>query len=472
MPILSATERIGTLIDEKYAVARILAEGGMGVVFEATHTWTGRRVALKLLKPDFVDPKRNARLQVEARAAAALNHPNVVQVLDMGLTDDGVSYLVMELLEGRSLADELAARGALPEAEALSIVLPLLGAIAVTHARGIVHRDLKPANVFLCVDAAGRQVPTLLDFGIAKLIEQTGVTKSGAVLGTPHYLSPEQAEGQAEIGPSADIWAFGVMLYQCLTGTLPFGTGSASSVLARVLNGVPVPLRTHAPHVGSGLAAAIERALARDPQARYTGAASFARALLLTARADGIALPHDPEPLGLPEWKAWLRDSADDAAATLEDFALPHAGQVQRKPTRGRAWVTLLVAAALVTASAYALTRRVGMASGPASMAPRTPPSAADLRPPPAAAARVSEAAVQVSAPAPASPPQAASAPTDMHSPTMLAPTATSTSTAGVPKRAHRLVARQEPAKPMVTPEAAQETPPTQRKRKKLMLSW
>jgi serine/threonine-protein kinase len=453
MPILSATERIGTLIDEKYAVARMLAEGGMGVVFEATHTWTGRRVALKLLKPDFVDPKRNARLLVEARSAAALNHPNVVQVLDMGLTDDGVCYLVMELLEGRSLADELAARGALPEAEALSLVLPLLGAIAVTHAGGIVHRDLKPANVFLRVDAAGRRVPTLLDFGIAKIIEQTGMTKSGTVLGTPHYLSPEQAEGQADIGPAADIWALGVMLYECLTGTLPFGTGLASSVLARVLTDVPVPLRTHAPQVGSALAAAVERALRRDPRARYADAASFARALLLTARTDGIALPNDPEPLGLPEWTDWLRDSSGGADATLEQLAPPHATHLRQKPTRGRAWVTLVIVTALCTATAYALTRRVATASRPAST-------------PSVATARISESAAQTPAPVLTGPQQATPAPADVQTPSALA--AAATSTAPVPKRVHRAARRQKPAKPPPT----LETTPAQPEPKKLMLSW
>jgi serine/threonine-protein kinase len=461
MPILSATERIGTLIDEKYAVVRMLAEGGMGVVFEATHTWTGRRVALKLLKPDFVDPKRNSRFLVEARAAAALDHPNVVQVLDMGSTDDGVSYLVMELLEGRPLADELAERGALPVAETLSLMLPLLGAIAVTHARGIVHRDLKPANVFLNIDGAGRRVPTLLDFGIAKIIEQTGVTKTGAVLGTPHYLSPEQAEGQADIGPAADIWAFGVILYECLTGTLPFGTGSASSVLARVLTDVPVPLRTHAPHVGSALAAAVERALHRDPRGRYKDAATFAQALLLTARADGIELPDDPEPLGLPEWTEWLRDGSARFDVTLEEFAPPPATHVQRKPKRVPAWVALMVVAALGMVTAYALTRHVEEPSRHAS----TPARSAELRPS-APPVRVPEFAAQAPAAAPASPPPAAPALADALTPSALALAAASTT--AIPKRAHRAAIHQKPPKPPVT----QEPTPAAPEQQKLMLSW
>jgi serine/threonine protein kinase len=346
MPVFTATERVGSVIDEKYAVQRVIAQGGMGVVFEATHTWTGRRVALKLIKPDLVEPTRNARLLVEARAATALSHPNVVQVLDMGQTEDGVSYLVMELLEGSTLKQELLARGTLPPAEALAIVLPLLGAIAVAHDRGIVHRDIKPANILLSRDSAGRRVPKLLDFGIAKVIEDTGVTHSGAVLGTTHYLSPEQAEGTDDVGPASDIWALGVVLYECLCGKLPFPGEHAASVLQRILNEPVPPLRTHAPQIGSALAQAVERALHSELRLRYDGARSFARALLVTARECGVELPEAPDPTGLPEWSAWLsgpnpgKDSTIDAgrARASTPVAMPSVARAARIPNPVAAW--------------------------------------------------------------------------------------------------------------------------------------
>jgi serine/threonine protein kinase len=157
MPILTVAERIGTEIEGKYKVEALLGQGGMGVVFAARHLWTERRVAIKLLRPELsaLTLLESTRLIQEARTTTRLEHPHVVQVLDMGRTDDGVPYLVMERLEGVTLKQELEARGRLSAHEALQLLLPLMGAMALAHDQGIIHRDLKPANIFLCRNAAG-----------------------------------------------------------------------------------------------------------------------------------------------------------------------------------------------------------------------------------------------------------------------------------------------------------------------------
>jgi serine/threonine protein kinase len=420
MPVLTAAERLGTSIDGTYEVESILAHGGMGVVFAATHRWTGRRVAVKLLKPDLVEPARNARLVQEARATASLSHPNVVQVLDMGLTEDGVSYLVMELLEGCTLKDELAARGTLSPERALALLLPAMGAMAVAHDRGIVHRDLKPANIFLCNDPSGRSTTKVLDFGIAKVIEDTGMTRSGAVLGTPQYLSPEQAEGAADVGPSADVWAFGVMLCECLSGRVPFAGTHAAAIMQRVVDQAAPSLRSLAPQLPVKLSAAVDRALRRDPEARYPDLRSFARALALTARADGIALPLDADPIGLPEWRRWCTagsDASDDAVTATDAGARPRAA-ASRRAVRGIAWsVALLVCAALGYAwirHAGTQTENVAAPSRPASAQPTTAPPQ-----PAAAATAVPEPAQHEDAPAP---PEAASQPGGSAAPSNAAP--------------------------------------------------
>jgi serine/threonine-protein kinase len=374
MPVLTAAERLGRTIDGTYRVESILAHGGMAIVFCATHLWTGRRVALKLLKPDLVEPARNARLVQEARAAAAVSHPNVVQVLDMGLTEDGVSYLVMELLEGRTLKDELRARGALDPAQTLAILLPLLGAMAVAHDRGIVHRDLKPANIFLCADASGRLLPKVLDFGIAKVIEESGITRTGVVLGTPSYLSPEQAAGEPDVGPAADVWAFGVIAFECLSGQLPFTAARSDAVMQRIVNEDAPPLGPLVPGLGSAFAAAIDRALRRDRRARYPDARSFARALALTAQTDGIALPSDPDPLGLPEWSAWRSTGAGEWTSTGQLAATPH--EPGRKRRRPRASLLLAALAALgVGFAAYAARELWSGDEHEASAAPELAPA-------------------------------------------------------------------------------------------------
>lgn len=294
--------RIGTRLDGKYELLRVCGRGGMGVLFEGEHVWTGRRVAVKLLHQQGPtgDGESLSRFLQEARTAAALRHPNVVDILDMG-SDGGSPFLVMELLEGESLEALLARSGKLPPAECLALLLPVLGAVATAHDVGIVHRDLKPANIFLSRDAAGAIVPKLVDFGIARGAD-SGQERGlqDLVLGTPAYMSPEQARGES-VGPEADVWALGVVFYRCLSGVLPFGGDTSAAVLANVLLGRPKALTLIDEALPARLCAAVERAMSLDPRDRYENTRSLARALVVTAAASGIDTKIAGEVIGLSE---------------------------------------------------------------------------------------------------------------------------------------------------------------------------
>jgi len=283
MPIPTDEERLGTRLAGRYDLRAILGRGGMGVVYDAEHVYTRRRVAVKLLKPAMsADPKRTKRMLREARAAAKLAHEGVVDVLDMG-EDEGTMYLVLEHLEGRDLEAELDARGRLPVGEVLALAEVVLGALAKAHASGILHRDVKPSNVFLAM-RDGRRVPTLLDFGLAKARDAEKVTTTGTVLGTPHYMAPEAAAADEELGPAADVWSTAVMLYECLGGRRPFEGPTPSAVLMNVL-------RKEAPRLkldeAPAVAAVVMRGLSKGT-ARIRDAVELREALRDAAREDGV----------------------------------------------------------------------------------------------------------------------------------------------------------------------------------------
>jgi serine/threonine-protein kinase len=293
MPLVLPQERIGTVLADKYRLDRILGRGGMGVVMAGVHTWTDRPVAVKLLAPELTeDGEVVSRFLREARTAAKLKHPNVVDVLDMGTSSDGAVFMVLELLEGESLFELLEREKQLAPARALSLLLPVIDALAFAHDQEIVHRDVKPENVFLSVDARGRVVPKLLDFGIAKVrdADRTRATQTGTVIGTPYYMSPEQARGAKDLGPASDVWAAGVVLYECLSGALPFEAETATAVLAAILTTDPRPLAQRIPDAPPTLVRVIDRALARDVDDRFGSARVFLQALVDAAQKDAIAL--------------------------------------------------------------------------------------------------------------------------------------------------------------------------------------
>lgn len=320
MAILTPDERVGAVLADRYEIQAVLAQGGMGVLFSARHVVTGRVFAVKLLKPrDLAGGVDSERFLLEVRATSALRHPNVVDIFDTGKTDDGAPFMVMELLAGRPLSDELADAGAVAPEVALEYVLPLMGALAVLHDNGFVHRDIKPSNVFLSRDLSGNLVPKLLDFGVAKAVTgDTNLTASGLLIGTPAYMSPEQVRAD-RVGPPSDVWATGALLFRCLSGRLPF-EGESMVTLVKIASETPPRLCSVARNVTPALGAAIDRALMRNLELRYSDMRQFARALLGAALSDGIRIPTAPDPMGLSQWATWLEH---DRLATMPGTPSP-----------------------------------------------------------------------------------------------------------------------------------------------------
>jgi len=260
----------GLVLDGRYRLERRIGEGGMGVVWAAHDVTTGSECALKLIKESASDPDARRRFVLEGRAASAVRHPNVVQVREVLELDDGAPVIVMELLDGESLRDLLAREGRIALGPLLDILVPVISAAGAAHALGVVHRDLKPENIFLSRTADGERVVKVLDFGIAKLTaldgeaaRSTGVT-TGAVLGTPAYMAPEQVFGERDIDHRADSWALGIVLYQCLTGVLPSQGDHVGQVLKNVLSRPFEPLDQLVDGVPRELAELVARMLTRD----------------------------------------------------------------------------------------------------------------------------------------------------------------------------------------------------------------
>jgi len=276
---------IGTTVDRRYLLKREIARGGAGAVFEAEHLYTKRSVALKLLLPEqrsAAEPR--ARLLREALALTAARHPGVVAALDAGETEDGTPYLVLELLEGRSLEGILAVRRRISAAEVAWVGASVCDALAAAHARGIIHRDIKPSNVFVARDEQGREVVKVFDFGVARVpSEKTKLTQDGALLGTPEYMAPEQLLAR-DVDGRTDLYAVGVTLYECLAGVVPF-EGNFGEVLLKASTEPVPPLRQKVPELTPEFAAVIERALAREPDARFADVAALAQALRKAAPA-------------------------------------------------------------------------------------------------------------------------------------------------------------------------------------------
>jgi serine/threonine-protein kinase len=287
---MSATPQLptpGTVVDDKYEIEALIGQGGMAAVYRARHRFSHRTVAIKWLLPRVArDPSIVERFLREARAASSLEHPAVVAVLDVGRWNDGY-YLVMEHLVGETLRQRLA-RGPLALEEALAVVMPLLGALASAHAKGIVHRDIKPENVFLKRHEDGHVTPKLLDFGISKLSAEQSLTLTGAVIGTPDYLAPEQITSSKDIDARTDVYQLGVLLYELLGGRMPFVRPSYEALLVAILSDEPTPLATLRPDLPPAIVRTIARAMAREQTARHPDVTALARELEQAAHAPRV----------------------------------------------------------------------------------------------------------------------------------------------------------------------------------------
>jgi serine/threonine-protein kinase len=288
-----------SVLDGRYQLLRLLGEGGMGVVYEARHSGTGRRCAVKVIGTEALakSPDSVARFQREAMASGAIESQHIAQVLDTGVdAASGSPYIVMELLVGEDLDATLARTGPLPPDVALRIVGQACIGLEKAHAAGIVHRDIKPANLFLSRQD-GALVTKILDFGIAKVMkdplggtEAHSLTRSGSLLGSPLYMSPEQALGQKTIDHRTDVWSLGVVLYEALSGVTPHATDETLGVLIMKICGQPPPpVQLRAPWVSPEVAEVVHRALATDPSARWASAADMLAAIRAVV-PQGLAL--------------------------------------------------------------------------------------------------------------------------------------------------------------------------------------
>ncbi|HRG95934.1 MAG TPA: protein kinase [Polyangiaceae bacterium] len=343
----------GALLAGAYRVGRLLGEGAAGAVYEGTQEVLGRPVAIKVLKTrvghDELTAGQLERFGREARAAAALGHPNIVQVTDFHAASSP-PFLVMERLAGESLRAAIAREGRLPAGRVALIGTQLLDALGAAHAAGIVHRDVKPDNVFLARMAGVSDLVKVLDFGIAKLESERPLTAHGARMGSPAYMSPEQAAGRAA-DHRTDLYCAGATLYHALAGRLPFDTQSLGELLAWIAERPPTPLALAAPGLDPRMIAVVERAMAKDPAQRFQSAAEMQQAL--APLLHGAPRPRTELYAPLPDPRASLAPGPPAALVTAPAFTgtLAHAGPPApaRRSARGP-WLFVLLGGVMALA--------------------------------------------------------------------------------------------------------------------------
>lgn len=413
---------VGKVLDGKYRLDAFLSRGGMGAVYQATHVMLNRKVAVKLISPQLVmSADTIRRFQREARAVTHLNHPNIVRVHDLGETADGTLYIAMDLIAGQSLSDVIQSSQPLAAPRIVHIATQIVSALAHAHDNGVIHRDLKPQNIMITRRPDGREVVTLLDFGIAKTFEvdaATRVTSTGFTVGSPRYMSPEQA-GAAPVDGRSDIYSAGVILYEMLTGEVPFDDPSTPAILVKHLTETPMRPSLKRPdgRVPPVLERITMRCLEKKPEARFQSAADLQHALAEAIAAPAVAgdtgaattiasTPRPPTPGGRGADVA----PRDGARRLSPAAAAPPATSPWRRYVAAAAVVVLLSAAAIAIITRSTRSRGAPQPN-PAPSQPAlavAPPATAVA--PPAADIKAAEPAPpqappQAPAPAPARPP-------------------------------------------------------------------
>jgi serine/threonine-protein kinase len=401
---------VGSVIEGAYRVTRLLGEGGMGAVYEAVQLRLDKRVAVKVMARELAaNQEALARFHREAQITSRLGHPHLVNVIDFGTAESGEPYMVMEYLEGEDLEHRIRETGRLPIEIAVHITRQLASALAAAHEQGIVHRDLKPANVFLLRVPGEPDFVKILDFGISKMkAARTQLTRAAAVMGTPNYMSPEQATGMVdEIDHRTDQWAVGCIVWEMLSGRGPFVADDVSALLYQVINLEPQPLGSRVPDLPAAVEPVLRRALSKKLAARYPSIRDFARAF--EAAALGGPVEATPPPAAVRPPKETLAYGATrlagagetaqpgatteaerDTAKQATTFSQTAGELVRRGPPRGlrRRAYAIGAGAALVLLLGALLFFRAGSAPGPAATSPTpatpAPPTEPAPAPPPA----------------------------------------------------------------------------------------
>jgi len=287
----------GDIIDGKYRIVRLIGEGGMGAVYEAENTRIHRKVAIKVLHSGVAQTgEAVSRFEREAQAAGRIGSEHIVEVLDLGNLPSGDRYMVMEFMDGDSLSGRIRARTRLTPNEAYPVMHQLLEALAAAHSAGIIHRDLKPDNVYLLKSRGGKaDFVKLLDFGISKFNQLSGdsgfsMTRTGAVMGTPYYMAPEQAKGARDLDHRVDLYAAGVILYEAITGEVPFNADTFNELLFKIVLEAAKPVEQVVPNIDPHFAAIVNKSMAREPGQRFQSAREFQHALEQWASGAGPQL--------------------------------------------------------------------------------------------------------------------------------------------------------------------------------------
>ena len=338
MPDLNA----GTVVASRYRLQHLLGEGGMGEVWAATHVVTGKQVALKALKAEKATRADLVqRFFREARAATVVGHANVVEVHDV-FSFAGVPVMVMELLEGESLREKLRRDGTLSLAELVALLVPVVSAVGTAHARGIVHRDLKPENIFLVPSVPPGFSPKVLDFGIAKLaaedveLSSTEVTRTGSFIGTPYYMAPEQAAGERDNDHRCDVWALGVLAFECLAGRRPFEGENFGQIFKRIITEAVPALGALRPDLPREITSLIDGMLVKEREGRR----QLSDVLKILSQHGPTSAPPFAAPFSrlvatLADDSTPLAGTDDSALATLPEPTLASAGAPEIEPSLG-----------------------------------------------------------------------------------------------------------------------------------------
>jgi len=449
----------GQVLDGKYRIIRLIGEGGMGAVFEGENVRISRRVAIKVLHGAALSNAETVqRFEREAQAAGRIGSEHILEILDLGVLPDGERYMVMEYLAGDSLSARIRKLGRMTPEQIVPLVRQALVGLGAAHTAGIVHRDLKPDNIFVLNERSGiRDYVKIIDFGISKFNVLGGdmsMTRTGAVMGTPFYMSPEQAKGSGGVDARTDLYAMGVILYEAVTGEVPFTANTFNELMFKIVLSDPTPLAQVVPDINPAFAALVSKAMTREAAQRFGSAEEMIRALDelgLGARTGADATRPSPGYETRPEPRAGLASTS--GASTQGSFATSQQGLPPAKSNKSALGVVAVAAVLVLGGGAFGLMKVMdgkktdqGTGAQPAANAAVTAPTA------PAAATAAPPAHPVEAAPssAPASTPSATPAPTATaaESAAKAAPTAPAAAPVAAPvaKAAHAAPAPHHPA--------------------------